>query len=239
MLLSLSILISPEACGRPPLRTASQLCDFDFKVQIQRIREHIGEIMNVANNPLNENQEQRMKSLLGLAHFQILLRDEWKSTALDYRDLIRRFLFENFSADKSILDLSQRPLLPQGSVSVSHSSLCGGFAITTVPGVSLGFDIEENERMREQVVARVSSSEELETAPSLAALWAAKEAAFKSFPKGVQPPVMSSISVNSWKKADDGFYTCEAQINSHSARAQGVVLINHRQTLSVFRYTES
>lgn len=185
---------------------------------------------------LSESDIQKIQSLLKLSHFQIVLRPEWNSFVLDHRDLIRHYIYENFSTDRRVLDLSERPILSSGSISISHSNSFGGFAVTRDENASIGFDIEDNERIKERVVARISSTEEMESAPLLAALWAAKEAGYKSFPEGIQPSVMSDVTVENWKKIEDGFYECEAHLAQHGAIAKGVVVTRDGKTLAVCRY---
>lgn len=76
--------------------------------------------------------------------------------------------------------------------SISHTHSEGGFALSQFP---VGFDIEVTSRVTLEIVARVSSNEELLSAPDLSSLWCAKEAAFKAFKHFQQPKIVSQIKI--------------------------------------------
>ncbi|MFN7263229.1 MAG: 4'-phosphopantetheinyl transferase superfamily protein [Pseudobdellovibrionaceae bacterium] len=91
-----------------------------------------------------------------------------------------------------------------GNLSLSHTKDLGGYLCSH--SAFVGFDIETIERVREDMVLRVSNYQELQEAPSPAALWCAKEAVFKALLKLQQPKVLSSIQITGWK-TDSQFET--------------------------------
>lgn len=96
--------------------------------------------------------------------------------------------------------------------SISHSPMRGGY-IGLGPDhpkdLQLGFDLEEVDRVTEDVVRRVSHPRDEipgagEETPAL--LWSAREAAFKSLRGPSQPQVISQIRFFDWKKNDQGLW---------------------------------
>lgn len=81
---------------------------------------------------------------------------------------------------------------PGSSSSISHTHIEGGFALSHFP---VGFDIEVTSRVTLEIVSRISSDEELTSAPDLASLWCAKEAAFKALKHFQQPKTVSQIKI--------------------------------------------
>lgn len=87
--------------------------------------------------------------------------------------------------------------------SVSHCRTWGGFALAEFEsdGLAIGFDVEEEVRVRPEVAERIcQDSQEALRAPSPGALWTAKEAAFKSLQDiGLQPKVILEVVIENWK----------------------------------------
>jgi 4'-phosphopantetheinyl transferase EntD len=108
-----------------------------------------------------------------------------------------------------IEDLSEAPRLPEGSVSISHCRLLGGWAFSAT-SQRLGLDIEQIARVRPELALRMSNESEMEEAPHPAALWTAKEAAFKYLRGERQPLTAKEIRVTSWSLTAQGFYRFSA-----------------------------
>lgn len=89
---------------------------------------------------------------------------------------------------------------PGAFSSVSHTLSEGGFALSADP---IGFDIEVTARVTKEIVARISTPEELALAPNFASLWCAKEAAFKALKTLKPPPVLSQIKIHFDKNHQD------------------------------------
>lgn len=124
-------------------------------------------------------------------------RESWRANKdSDYRLKIRQELSQY--CGENLLDLSGRPRSRRYSISISHCPEAGGFAVCD-SSLQIGFDIDVQTRFSEKIVSRVSQANEVKEAPSPAHLWVAKEACFKSFSEGTQPPVLSSITISSWE----------------------------------------
>ena len=98
----------------------------------------------------------------------------------------------------SLLDLKSIPTLSKGDISFSHSQKTCGFVFSQQVH-QLGFDIEEQQRVSDPPVKRVSSEQEFQQAPSPLHLWVAKEAAFKALHKALpKVHVLSHVEIHSW-----------------------------------------
>ena len=163
------------------------------------------------------------------------IRDEWGSAAShEHRAKIRAELARRFPAQAgpSTLDLSLKPELPGHSVSISHCALAGGFIAAEKPA-RIGFDIEEANRPSQRVLDRIAAPEEIAAAPSLAHLWTAKEAAFKSLPPESQPTVFTEISVSGWSRhPSEDLWIYLAKSRGHSG-AYGIGAVFGRLRLAV------
>ncbi len=111
---------------------------------------------------------------------KIVSLNSWGSANPQHKDLIYAALDQALQKNSGAFS------------SVSHASPDGGFALSAYP---VGFDIEVTARVTKTIVARISTSEELELAPDFASLWCAKEAAFKALKTFQQPQVMSQIKI--------------------------------------------
>ncbi|HWU44371.1 MAG TPA: 4'-phosphopantetheinyl transferase superfamily protein [Bdellovibrio sp.] len=168
-----------------------------------------------------ERLESQLRLLLNSSDLQILMDPLWGSQNPSHRELIRQKISELNSDGKKYS-------------SISHTEGLGIFALASLP---LGVDVEVAQRVKESTVGRISSSKELNETPSAAALWCAKEAAFKALKMFRQPSVISGISIGGWQKIDSQFETFqllnaseyEAPLKSH-----GVVVIYDEYVLSFF-----
>ena len=80
----------------------------------------------------------------------------------------------------SLLTPGVPPKIPFASVSISHCAFMGGFIIFPFPALSVGFDLEEQGRAKENTALRISNKNEIKKSPSPSVLWSAKESAYKS-----------------------------------------------------------
>ena len=146
---------------------------------------------------------------------ELRLHPDWGQKRSGFREKLREDLFCTLSSVgnqpiKLLNDLrtpGSRPLLPGISYSISHSPDLGGWASLVGPS-KLGFDIELIDRPSRKVLDRVSSPLEVLQAPSVAALWCAKEAVFKALDG--RPQLLSNIRIQSWKKNEAHKYFFQA-----------------------------
>lgn len=122
------------------------------------------------------------------------LRPEWGSENPDHRRKIRDYLAQRFEAQAvhDLGDLSRLPELRDGFVSVSHCRGLGGFLVS--PAWS-GFDVELTDRVTPELAARIGDMEEFAQAPDPAALWCAKESAFKALRFARPPKVIMDLKI--------------------------------------------
>jgi phosphopantetheinyl transferase (holo-ACP synthase) len=149
------------------------------------------------------------------------LSPQFASNAPDFRSRLRAHL-HNRLQQPQLLDLSQIPRLDHGFVSISHCPSLGGYVLSKDP---IGFDIEETSRVEQRFVDRMSHPND-HSGPSPAALWCAKESAFKAL-ADQQPSVIAQISVNNWKTVDQNFFSFK------SSAGDGFILEHFPWTLAV------
>ena len=131
-----------------------------------------------------------------------------QESSLDQRKKLRKLLIEEIEKNWSnTLSIEQKKQLlipgtllqiPFASLSVSHSSVMGGFIISPDTQISLGFDLEQLGRAKERTVLRIASEEELKKSPSPSFLWSAKEATYKSVHSLRKSISIKQISVFDW-----------------------------------------
>lgn len=132
---------------------------------------------------LSASEIETIRELLQLKTLEICVSQKWGSDQADYRERIRA-------------DLGAKTCCAS---SISHAPGLGGYVCTQDPGVFIGFDIELSSRVTPAIVQRICKTElEALEAPSPAALWTAKEAAYKSLRGLNQPEVISEISITGW-----------------------------------------
>ena len=76
--------------------------------------------------------------------------------------------------------------------SLSHTEETGAFAFDSSP---IGVDIEKREKIKKEIVARVSQKMEMALDSNFQLIWSIKEAAFKAIPFMVQPKTVSEIKI--------------------------------------------
>lgn len=153
---------------------------------------------------------------------QIYCDEAWGSQNPDHRKLIHARAAELKDAR------------PDMYVSISHCEGMGAVAFSEFP---VGADVEVSARVLEKIVARVSSDDEVKSAPSFSALWSAKEACFKALRSFDQPSVLSQISIGHWQNIDSQTETCRltnAQVFNSPSENQGIVLHEAVHTYSFF-----
>jgi hypothetical protein len=176
---------------------------------------------------------ETIKNTIGLSDLLIITEPEWGSTNPLGRINIREFLSQHTGFN--LRDLNAIPTIPKLGLSISHHRNRGGFVVSQDTPY-LGFDIEINTRVRPELLNRVAiSSDELEQAPSVPALWTAKEAAFKCLRNLAQPRGLADIEINDWNRIGQNCFSCSLVSKKH--RATGVVIEDPIQgeTWSLFR----
>lgn len=147
--------------------------------------------------PLSDSEIELAARHLNLTDLTVSVRREWGAENPDHRPRIHGAL-EAF-----------RAATPDLLTSISHAPGLGGWAAARTfkqvlagagaPPRGLGFDLEKSARVTEALVRRVCRVPgEFEQAPSPAALWTAKEAAYKSLRGPDQPTLASEIEIVSW-----------------------------------------
>ena len=151
--------------------------------------------------------------------FRLILNKDWGSLNSNYRSDIRNFLAQHFSTYFSreqimrLHDLNQRPLISEGSFSVSHCKSLGGFSYSKN---SHGFDLEEKKRISMEILRRTCSPSELESAPTPEYLWVAKEACYKAISTQIDGIAMSDLECDHWQShSENNIYSC--RMNSKKA----------------------
>lgn len=152
-------------------------------------------------------------------HFRLILNKKWGSENLEYRRLIRQFLSQNmshhFSREQlvSLSDLNQRPKASDGTISISHCKSLGGFSFSKL---THGFDVEEMQRISQDILKRTCNEQELAEAPSPNYLWVAKEACFKAMSTSESNLVMNDFHCQEWQSHfENQIYSC--RMNSKKA----------------------
>lgn len=152
-------------------------------------------------------------------HFILKTSPQWGSLFPNHREEIRQALHKDEELKFH---------------SISHCPEEGGFFQYSSP---VGFDIEITERVLEKTIQRISTSEEITAAPSLAGLWCAKEATFKALQQFSQPSVVSKINVGGWRRLSPQLETFELKKSedfiSH-LKSYGVVIHKPHLTYAFF-----
>ncbi len=134
---------------------------------------------------------------------------QWNSLEPGYREIIRADLKQKIqsitpAASLNELDDLKKPPRPKDwSVSIAHCLTLGGWAAVPRPW-RVGLDIEQLKRVSNAIVDRVSGNEERKLAPTVAALWGAKESAFKAL-EHEQPKVIAQITIDQWHSDPRGW----------------------------------
>ena len=102
-------------------------------------------------------------------------------------------------------DLSHPPRPFHRSVSISHTHDFGGWFSVPRPA-QIGWDIEVEARIKDQIIERVCSKEEIAACPKKAFLWGAKEAFFKAL-EDEQPEVVTQLTIADWTAVAPDLWT--------------------------------
>lgn len=124
--------------------------------------------------------------------------------------------------------------------SVSHSKVLGGAAFAAGE-LQVGFDLEETSRVSEAVALRVSDKKQLEMAPTPAALFVSKEAAFKALRGHRQPLILSEVQILEWKIHDFSLplYNFTAGLKSQQFQWFGVCFQDGENTVGISVFPHS
>lgn len=138
--------------------------------------------------------------------FRLILDKNWNSTNLKHRSEIRGCLERDFSAHFSrqqlarLNDLTWLPEASDGSISISHCRLLGGFAYSKF---AVGFDVEETSRISLPVLRRTASEAELAECPVPEFLWVAKESGYKALSASEAGLVISDLHAWDWQSHNE------------------------------------
>jgi phosphopantetheinyl transferase (holo-ACP synthase) len=173
---------------------------------------------------------------------QIVIKPEWSSEKENYRLNIRQHLatvdssFFNRQQLAELFDLNKRPRPVVGSISISHSSIAGGFSYSTY---SHGFDIESVKRITDPIIIRTSSEDERSKTPHLKFLWVAKEAAYKALADHMQSGslILTDLICKNWLQTSN-MNIWSFQIGSekkiNTLQNIGYVFSTHNLLISIF-----
>ena len=177
-------------------------------------------------------------SLIGLKTLRLRLQSFPGRPGLQDRLCLREDLVKELqrSRPKNRLKFQPVSLLQPGSnlknpfaaVSISHCPTLAGFAFSFDGNICLGLDLEMTNRLKTRTLARVSSEEEIQSAPDLPVLlWTAKEAAFKCIaPADKNFKLLRDIFVSKWRRTAEGawlfrFRACFPSRFQEKGRAAG------------------
>ncbi len=167
------------------------------------------------------------------------------------RDEIRRILncpsLDFFySADFVVREKLQEAIkekLGSGSFaySVSHSKVLGGAAFAADGVGQVGFDLEQTNRVHNEVALRVSDPDQFRKAPSAAALFVSKEAAFKALRGPRQPAILSEVEILEWNTHDFSppLYNFTARLKSQQIQWFGVCFEDGENTVGISLFPHS
>lgn len=146
------------------------------------------------------------------------MNESWGSSNPLNRQLIRQFIIENIKTAYN---------------SISHSQDIG---IIAAADKNIGVDVEQISRVKEAVIARMSTEIEVKAAPDFACLWAAKEASFKALMNFKQPMIMAGLQIGEWQPMDSRIETFKLMNNSEFVApvGQGVVIKGNSHVVSIF-----
>lgn len=135
-------------------------------------------------------------------NFRMILNSQWSSKNLNYRQDIRACMSTQFSYHFSreqlakLNDLNWLPEASDGYFSISHCKSLGGFVFSEFKN---GFDVEETERISQDILKRTSGETEYNESPRPEFLWVAKESGFKALSSLHANLVISDLICASWE----------------------------------------
>ena len=171
---------------------------------------------------------------LDLTHIQdpiiqslnLLLTHDITSNVSEHRSLLREKLIEHFnpplseSECKKIKDLSLLPEIKNHSVSLSHSPLASAIAWVKNP-YKIGVDVEPQLRVRDPIILRIATAEEIKKCPYPHALFTAKEASWKCLNSYDSIPTISQIETSHWVEFIENWYSFEVSHNGKHFPGKG------------------
>lgn len=185
------------------------------------------------------NWTHALRDHFQVPHLNLFLSTAWSSDQPEYRLGIRKHLQQHIWNAPDALDLTSTPDPTELSISISHCRGLGGIFWSTNPNSPqkhrVGFDVELDSRCVPKALLRVSSKNELNDSPSAAALWTAKEAAFKTLPRKHQPPSVSLLKVGYWvKNTRHDFWQWQilSAQNDNFAPLSGITICQYEHTFS-------
>ena len=125
---------------------------------------------------------------------------------------------------EKLLTPGTRPDCSFAAISVSHCPVLGGFVFSFNSEVALGLDMEQSHRVNEQLIGRLSNTEELRKAPDPSLLWAAKEAAFKCLILE-QNRLIKHISITEWEQTASSSYHFRFQVEKQNTKGRGAAFL--------------
>ena len=162
-----------------------------------------------------ENIDLKIKEMLACfeqrnVHFQLISFLNQKADRQDRKNLRKLLIdqiknhkdFKKYKEDfnwNNLLKIGTKANCPFVSISISHCKHMGAFLFTFDKNVSIGFDIEERNRITDKLVNRISSKEEIQQSPTSFLLWVAKEASFKCLNHKTQN-LLSDCIISHWRK---------------------------------------
>lgn len=134
----------------------------------------------------------------------------WGSAAANHRTMIRQDAGSALHVDLS--DLKSIPRPKDWSISISHAKGLGAW-IAIKRQALLGFDIELNERIKPEIIERVSTKEEIVAAPNPNFIWCAKEAYYKALEEA-QPAAVTQLEIFGWETLGENLFSFEGRKSS-------------------------
>lgn len=149
---------------------------------------------------LTPEQLQILREYFQIPKLEVELRPTWGSQSTGHREELHGDLKRKMAKG-----------YPFSDASISHCHTLGGFVFVTFDSdhvIALGFDVEEDDRVHQDVVLRICKNpSEVTEAPSYASLWTAKEAAYKALKGPQQPKVVAGVELTDWQKVDSQIET--------------------------------
>jgi hypothetical protein len=187
---------------------------------------------------LLQGQIAEIKKHCGLNTLDLVLSSDFSSSQSNYRQFIRQDVIQKYAnklSNAEIEDIQNLKIVPTAKnifFSISHNERQGGY---TASAVRHGFDIEIKSRMTAPIIQRVSSAEEVASAPDLRFLWSAKEAVFKAL--GDSSKVISELTIGHWVSQNNtGLWSYQLLSGSSVEldRNTGYIFDDPEQIISIF-----
>ena len=138
------------------------------------------------------------------------LRQELIKQIKDNKDFRK---YEKTFDEDSFLKVGEKPKCPFISFSISHCDHLGAFLFAFNKNLSIGFDIEQRQRVTKKIVNRISLKKELQQSPSPSLLWTAKEAGLKCLSNKKNPMLLNECFISNWRKEPEKeiyFFKCHS-----------------------------